>query len=37
MTVLARTGRSLLLYELLAGMWLTFKYLFRPRVTINYP
>ena len=37
MTVLARTGRSLLLVELLSGMWLTFTYLFRPRVTINYP
>jgi NADH-quinone oxidoreductase subunit I len=37
MTVLARAGRSLLLYELLSGLKLTFSYLFRPRVTLNYP
>jgi len=37
MTVLARAGKSLLLYELLAGLKLTFSYLFRPRVTLNYP
>ncbi|HET6159188.1 MAG TPA: NADH-quinone oxidoreductase subunit NuoI [Dongiaceae bacterium] len=37
MTVLNRTAKSFLLYELLSGMWLTFKYVFRPKVTINYP
>jgi NADH-quinone oxidoreductase subunit I len=37
MTVLARAGKSLVLYELLAGLKLTFSYLFRPRVTVNYP
>src|SRR5690242_4833906 len=37
MTILGRVGRSLLLSELLAGLGLTFRYLFRPRVTINYP
>jgi NADH-quinone oxidoreductase subunit I len=37
MTVMGRAGRSLLLVELLSGMKLTFSYLFRPRVTINYP
>jgi NADH-quinone oxidoreductase subunit I len=37
MTVFERAGRSLLLSELLAGLALTFRYLFRPRVTINYP
>ena len=37
MTVLARAGKSLLLYELLAGLKLTFSYLFQPRVTVNYP
>ena len=37
MTVLNRTARSFLLQELLSGMWLTFKYVFRPKVTINYP
>src|ERR671931_785064 len=37
MTVLNRTARSFLLQELFAGLGLTFRYLFRPRVTINYP
>jgi NADH-quinone oxidoreductase subunit I len=32
-----RTGKSLLLTELLSGLGLTFRYLFQPRVTINYP
>jgi NADH-quinone oxidoreductase subunit I len=30
-------GRSLLLTELLSGMALTFRYMFRPKVTLNYP
>jgi NADH-quinone oxidoreductase subunit I len=29
--------RSLLLIELLQGMWLTLKYLFRPKYTLMYP
>ncbi len=29
--------KSLLLYEILKGLALTIKYLFRPKVTINYP
>src|SRR5690606_24563671 len=29
--------RSLLLVELLQGMWLTLKYLFRPKYTLMYP
>ncbi|HVI26786.1 MAG TPA: NADH-quinone oxidoreductase subunit NuoI [Xanthomonadaceae bacterium] len=29
--------RSLLLIELLQGMWLTFKYLWRPKYTLMYP
>jgi NADH-quinone oxidoreductase subunit I len=37
MTVLNRTARSFLLQELLSGMWLTLKYVFKPKVTINYP
>jgi NADH-quinone oxidoreductase subunit I len=37
MTVFNRTAKSFLLQELLSGMWLTFKYVFRPKVTINYP
>ena len=37
MTVLNRTAKSFLLQELLSGMWLTLKYVFKPKVTINYP
>ena len=37
MTVLNRAAKSVLLQELLIGMWLTLKYVFRPKVTINYP
>jgi NADH-quinone oxidoreductase subunit I len=29
--------RSFFLIELLSGMWLTLKYMFKPKVTINYP
>ena len=29
--------KSFTLFELLAGMFLTFKYIFKPKVTINYP
>ena len=29
--------KSLLLLELLQGMWLTLKYMFAPKYTINYP
>jgi len=29
--------KSLLLLELLGGLWLTFKYLFRPSYTLMYP
>ncbi|MBB4286591.1 NADH-quinone oxidoreductase subunit NuoI [Roseospira goensis] len=37
MSFLDRTARSFLLSELLSGMVLTFKYMFRPKYTINYP
>ena len=37
MSVINRTAKSFLLQELLGGMWLTFKYVFKPKVTINYP
>ena len=29
--------KSLLLLELLGGLWLTFKYLFKPKYTLMYP
>ncbi|HLS69193.1 MAG TPA: NADH-quinone oxidoreductase subunit NuoI [Kiloniellales bacterium] len=37
MAFVDRTVRSLFLTELLAGMWLTLRYFFRPKVTLNYP
>ena len=37
MSFIERSGRALLLSELVSGMWLTFTYLFKPKVTINYP
>jgi NADH-quinone oxidoreductase subunit I len=37
MAMLDRTARSLLLTEIVAGMWLTLKYFFKAKVTINYP
>ena len=37
MSVLNRTAKGFLLQELLSGMWLTLTYVFRPKVTINYP
>ena len=33
----AGIARGLLLTELVAGMWLTLRYFFRPKVTLNYP
>ena len=35
--ILKRTFRTWFLTELLAGMFLTLKYLFKAKVTINYP
>ena len=37
MNFLARGARGLLLGELLSGMALTLRYMFRPAVTVNYP
>jgi NADH-quinone oxidoreductase subunit I len=37
MGVLDRAARSLLLTELLGGMAITLRYMFKPKVTINYP
>lgn len=37
MSFFDRTLRSFLLIEILQGMSLTFRYMFRPKVTINYP
>ena len=37
MKFLERGVRSILLTELLSGMWLTLVYFFKPKVTLNYP
>ena len=37
MTALLRSAKSLLLLEFISGMWLTLKYFFRPKATLNYP
>ncbi len=37
MSFINRTARSLLLSELVSGMALTFKTMFKPKVTLNYP
>ena len=37
MSVINRAAKSFLLQELLSGMWLTLSYVFKPKVTINYP
>ncbi|MBI3451383.1 MAG: NADH-quinone oxidoreductase subunit NuoI [Rhodospirillales bacterium] len=37
MAFLDRSARSLFLSELVSGMALTFKYFFKPKVTLNYP
>ena len=37
MNSLARSVRGLLLIELLSGMALTLRYMFKPAVTVNYP
>ncbi len=37
MFAIDRGARSLLLWELVRGMWLTLTYMFKPKVTINYP
>jgi NADH-quinone oxidoreductase subunit I len=37
MGIFDRTSRALLLGELASGMWLTFRYMFKKRATVNYP
>ena len=37
MTFIERTIRAVFLTELLKGMLLTLRYMFKPTVTINYP
>jgi len=37
MAFVDRTLRSVFLWELVSGMWLTLRYFFKPKVTLNYP
>ena len=37
MSAIIKTIKSFALFELLKGMFLTFKYIFKSKVTINYP
>ena len=37
MASIDRSARTILLAELVSGMWLTLKYFFKPKVTVNYP
>jgi NADH-quinone oxidoreductase subunit I len=37
MATLDRSARTILLAELVSGMWLTLRYFFKPKVTLNYP
>ncbi|MPZ09924.1 MAG: NADH-quinone oxidoreductase subunit NuoI [Kiloniellaceae bacterium] len=36
-TAISRFLQSALLTEMLGGLWLTLRYFFRPKVTLNYP
>ena len=37
MAVLDRSARVVFLAELVSGLWLTLRYMFKPKVTLNYP
>jgi NADH-quinone oxidoreductase subunit I len=37
MSFMDRTARTIFLGELVSGLALTFRYMFRPKVTLNYP
>lgn len=37
MSLLSKTARSFFLFELVKGFALTFRYMFHPKVTLNYP
>ncbi len=37
MSMMTTGAKALLLRELASGMWLTLKYFFKPKVTLNYP
>ncbi len=37
MSMMSNTARAFFLKELMEGLWITFKYMFKPKVTLNYP
>jgi len=37
MSFISSGARAVFLTELVSGMWLTLRYMFRPKVTLNYP
>ena len=37
MALLDRSARVVFLAELVSGLWLTLRYMFRPKATLNYP
>ena len=37
MATLSRTARAFFLKELFQGLWITFRYMFKQKVTLNYP
>ncbi len=37
MSFISSTARAIFMTELVRGMWLTFRYMFKPKLTLNYP
>ncbi|NVK18154.1 MAG: NADH-quinone oxidoreductase subunit NuoI [Methylocystaceae bacterium] len=37
MSLVTKTARAFILKELLEGLWITFRYMFKQKVTLNYP
>jgi NADH-quinone oxidoreductase subunit I len=37
MSIITQSAKALILKELVSGMWLTLKYFFKRKVTLNYP
>jgi len=37
MSFIDRTARTIILAEILGGLWLSVRYFFRPKTTVNYP
>ncbi len=37
MSIVSKTARAFILKELLEGLWITFRFMFKQKVTLNYP